>query len=170
MRNLQIISLTTTGTVTPSPTFTYYSFKPTVSNSYTPTVTASVSVSNSASNSASNSVSNIVSNSVCNTVSYSRLPSLMTQTSAYSAFNTPSVRSTYLPLAPTLVSNPDDSVTFPKIYFLYTGLPFALLLICLLGYVYDMRVKYKRMKKSSSLPITVVPNRTALNSIPPFNY
>jgi hypothetical protein len=64
----------------------------------------------------------------------------------------------------------DDTVTFSKIYFIYVGVPVGLLLLCLLGYILDIRKKNKGLKKMNALSSFQTTNvaRVPLNKIPPF--
>lgn len=146
----------------------------TINPTFTSTNTASVSPSFSTTTSITYSpIATFASLSLTPSASYdlitnSPYPSLYT----YSPYPSPSSyrSSTFSPSVIIPVVTNDDTVTFSKIYFVYVGVPVGLLLLCLLGYILDIRKKNKSLKKINALSSIQTANvaRVPLNKIPPF--
>jgi hypothetical protein len=110
-------------------------------------------------------------------VSYNLIPSGSASPNSYSYTNSPySSPSVYRPISSSpsivfpVITN-DDNVTFSKMYFIYVGVPVGLLLLCLFGYIMEIRQKnknLKRLREISSVQTTNVA-RVPLNRIPPFS-
>jgi len=154
MRRLQPINATNTQTNANTNTNTN-SFSSSVSSSST------ISITNSATNSL--------------TLSYSQTPiptfTANSNSATYSAYPTLSATQSAVYLrGPTYIAV-EDNITFPKLYFLYVGLPVGLLLLCFFGYIYDLKTKYVKLKKyvATERAPTLNVARSPLRSIQPFS-
>jgi hypothetical protein len=115
------------------------------------------------------------------TVSQTSFDSYSLYTTSASPYPSPYVSSTSYrtitgsssPILLVPVGNIDDNnVTFPRNYFLYIGIPVGLLILCLIGYILDIKQKNRVLKRMNFVsPVQTVNNnsRLPLNKIPPFS-
>ena len=88
----------------------------------------------------------------------------MSQAPTYTAYQTISATISAAP-SPIIIIEAVDNITFPKVYFLYVGVPAAVIVLLTICYVNRLYAKYVRLKKMSAVAAISVTNASHLKSL-----